>query len=173
MLENLANATERTIRYLIPGIWIFVLYVLSRSEPIQCTLDGKVDLLVFTAGIGFITYIYFRQFLEFLEHYIFNKKDIELLSKKFLLLYPEINDIREYLNFKFANVHVSELLPITGILSALIFGVQAAELHCFKNCFLWINAIVLALGVLNHYVLYKITSRIYDKLEIRDRNPSK
>ena len=163
MLETISNATEKTIRYVIPGIWIYILIILLK--PINNQNLGLIDLLAPTIGSGIIVYIFFRQILETVEHWIFNGHNAEILSEKFMKLYRSPKEISDYLNFKFATTHVAELLPLISLFMGIYFGIKELD-KCWVKCvFIIMNGIIFLSGVLNHYILYKITNKIYEKLK--------
>lgn len=163
MIETLSNATERTIRYLIPGIWIYILILILK--PIDSKEVGIINLLAPTIGCGMIVYIFFRQLLETFEHWVVNRADAVKLSEKFLKIYQSPQEIGPYLNFKFATTHTAELLPVISLFLGIYFGIQSLQACWIKSFFVIVNITVFTSGVMNHYILYKVTEEIYKQIK--------
>ena len=157
MISQIANATEKTIRYLIPGLWIYILF-LAKNNNALFENSSKLEMGLFSNSIflGIISFIIYRQIFDVFENAVINRWDIKKLRESFDRIKESDENYNDYIYLKFAFVHMEILLPI---LSFIAMAFTNEKFFNIPECwFVIMNFILLVIGFVNYGFMYKIVN---------------
>lgn len=160
MINQIANATERTIRYLIPGIWIYILCLATKSNGLLFVAEYKPEIMPLSVSIlfGVIVFVIYRLIFDLIEYMFINCCDIKKLKDSFDFQKEPDENYRNYIFLKFAFVHMAFLLPVISFIAAYVTKESQTFFSISKTSFVILNLLLFIVGVGNYIFLYKIVN---------------